>query len=105
VLFPPADPPSVKTRPALVVQANDLGTGLPQRIVAMGRGGEFSVTLMLMNAVIPNAMLMNAVIPNGMLMNAVIPNAVRDLQFARLATATADGAVLRAPDCSSLRSG
>jgi mRNA interferase MazF len=35
VLFPHSDLRSAKPRPALVVQANDLGTDLPQVIVAM----------------------------------------------------------------------
>lgn len=35
VLFPNSSLSSAKTRPALIVQANDLQTGLPQIIVAM----------------------------------------------------------------------
>lgn len=35
VLFPNSDLETAKTRPALVVQADDLETGLPQIIVAM----------------------------------------------------------------------
>ena len=35
VLYPNSDLRSAKTRPALIVQANDLQTGLPQVIVAM----------------------------------------------------------------------
>lgn len=35
VLFPNSDLGTFKRRPALVVQANDLGTGLPQVVVAM----------------------------------------------------------------------
>jgi mRNA interferase MazF len=35
VLFPNSDLRAAKTRPALVLQANDLQTGLPQVIVAM----------------------------------------------------------------------
>src|SRR5262245_35964791 len=35
VLFPHSDLRTAKRRPALVVQANRLGTGLPQTIVAM----------------------------------------------------------------------
>ncbi|MBI4658867.1 MAG: type II toxin-antitoxin system PemK/MazF family toxin [Verrucomicrobia bacterium] len=35
VLFPNSDLRTAKTRPALVVQADQLGTGLPQVIVAM----------------------------------------------------------------------
>ncbi len=35
VLFPNSNLSSAKTRPALIVQANDLQTGLPQVIVAM----------------------------------------------------------------------
>jgi mRNA interferase MazF len=35
VLFPHSDLRTAKPRPALVVQANDLGTDLPQVIVAM----------------------------------------------------------------------
>lgn len=35
VLFPNSDLTTAKTRPALVIQANDLQTGLPQIIVAM----------------------------------------------------------------------
>jgi mRNA interferase MazF len=35
VLFPHSDLRTAKTRPALVVQADDLDTGLPQIIVAM----------------------------------------------------------------------
>jgi mRNA interferase MazF len=35
VNFPNADLTTAKTRPALVIQANDLQTGLPQIIVAM----------------------------------------------------------------------
>jgi mRNA interferase MazF len=35
VTFPNADLTTAKTRPALIVQANDLQTGLPQVIVAM----------------------------------------------------------------------
>lgn len=35
VLFPNSDLTSAKTRPALIVQADDLQTGLPQIIVAM----------------------------------------------------------------------
>lgn len=35
VLFPNSNLTSAKTRPALIVQANDLQTGLPQIIVAM----------------------------------------------------------------------
>lgn len=35
VLFPHSDLRTAKTRPALVVQADQLGTGLPQVIVAM----------------------------------------------------------------------
>jgi mRNA interferase MazF len=35
VSFPNADLTTAKTRPALVIQANDLQTGLPQIIVAM----------------------------------------------------------------------
>ncbi|MCY7323340.1 MAG: type II toxin-antitoxin system PemK/MazF family toxin [Phormidesmis sp. CAN_BIN36] len=35
VLFPNSDLVSAKTRPALIVQADDLKTGLPQIIVAM----------------------------------------------------------------------
>lgn len=35
VLFPDSNLRTAKRRPALVVQVNDLGTGLPQTIVAM----------------------------------------------------------------------
>lgn len=35
VLFPHSDLRTAKTRPALIVQADDLDTGLPQVIVAM----------------------------------------------------------------------
>ena len=35
VLFPHSDLRSAKRRPALVVQANALGTGMPQKIAAM----------------------------------------------------------------------
>ncbi|MEK7685443.1 MAG: type II toxin-antitoxin system PemK/MazF family toxin [Verrucomicrobiota bacterium] len=35
VLFPNSDLRTAKTRPALVVQADQLGTGLPQVVVAM----------------------------------------------------------------------
>ena len=35
VLFPNSDTQTAKKRPALVVQANDLKTGLPQVVVAM----------------------------------------------------------------------
>lgn len=35
VLYPHADLRTAKRRPALVVQSNDVATGLPQRIVAM----------------------------------------------------------------------
>src|SRR5204862_5305940 len=35
VLFPDSNLRTAKRRPALVVQADDLATGLPQRIVAM----------------------------------------------------------------------
>jgi len=35
VLFPNSDLVSVKLRPALVVQANNLNTGLPQTIIAL----------------------------------------------------------------------
>ena len=35
VLFPNSDLRTAKTRPALIVQADNLGTGLPQIIVAM----------------------------------------------------------------------
>ncbi len=35
VLFPHADLQGAKTRPAVVVQADDLGAGLPQVVVAM----------------------------------------------------------------------
>ena len=35
VLFPNSDLRTAKTRPALIVQADDLNTGLPQVIVAM----------------------------------------------------------------------
>ena len=35
VLFPQSDLRTSKRRPALVVQSNDLGTGLPQTVVAM----------------------------------------------------------------------
>ena len=38
VLFPHSDLRTAKLRPALVVQANDLRTGLPQLIVAMVTG-------------------------------------------------------------------
>ena len=34
-LYPNSDLSSAKTRPALIVQADDLGTGLPQVVVAM----------------------------------------------------------------------
>ncbi len=37
-LFPHSDLRTAKLRPVLVVQANDLGTGLPQLIVAMVTG-------------------------------------------------------------------
>jgi len=35
VLFPHSNLQAAKTRPALVVQRNDLGTGIPQLVVAM----------------------------------------------------------------------
>jgi mRNA interferase MazF len=35
VIFPDSNLRTAKRRPALVFQANDLGTGLPQTIVAM----------------------------------------------------------------------
>ncbi len=41
VLFPHSDLRTAKTRPALVVQADDLGTGLSQVIVAMISGRTF----------------------------------------------------------------
>jgi mRNA interferase MazF len=53
VLFPNSNLTSAKTRPALIVQANNLQTGLPQTIVAMitsqmGRAGHPSrVTILL----------------------------------------------------------
>jgi mRNA interferase MazF len=35
VLFPDSNLKTAKRRPALVVQANQLGTGLPQTLIAM----------------------------------------------------------------------
>jgi mRNA interferase MazF len=35
VLFPDSNLRTAKRRPALIVQANDLGTGLPQTVIAM----------------------------------------------------------------------
>ena len=41
VLFPHSDLRTAKTRPAVIVQANDLNTGMPQVIVAMISGRMF----------------------------------------------------------------
>lgn len=41
VLFPNSDLRTAKPRPALIIQANDLQTGLPQVIVAMITGKTF----------------------------------------------------------------
>ena len=41
VLYPNSDLPTAKTRPALIVQADNLHTGLPQVIVAMLTGRLF----------------------------------------------------------------
>lgn len=51
VLYPNADLKTVKKRPALVIQANGLETGIPQRIVAMitsnlSRTGPTRITFM-----------------------------------------------------------
>jgi mRNA interferase MazF len=55
VLFPNSNLSSAKTRPALIVQADDLQTGLPQIIVAMitsqmSRAGHPSRVTILLNS-------------------------------------------------------
>ena len=55
VLFPDSNLRTAKRRPALVVQANNLGTGLPQTIIAMitsnmARAGHPSRVTLLLNS-------------------------------------------------------
>src|SRR5437899_8138762 len=55
VLFPDSNLRTAKRRPALVVQADALGTGLPQTIIAMitsnmGRAGHPSRVTLLLNS-------------------------------------------------------
>jgi mRNA interferase MazF len=58
VLFPHADPRTAKTRPTLVVQTDDLQTGLPQVIVAM-------ITSRLFRAGHPSRVLVQRSSPAG----------------------------------------
>ena len=58
VLFPHSDLRTAKPRPALVVQANDLRTGLPQVIVAM-------ITSRLFRANHPSRVTISVAAPEG----------------------------------------
>lgn len=58
VLFPDSNLRTAKRRPALVVQVNDLGTGLPQTIVAM-------ITSNLARAGHPSRVLVSVETPEG----------------------------------------
>ena len=58
VLFPHSDLRTAKPRPALVVQANDLRTGLPQVIVAM-------ITSRLFRANHPSRVTISVATPEG----------------------------------------
>ena len=67
VLFPDSNLRTSKRRPALVVQANELGLGLPQTIVAMitsnlGRAGHASRVLVRVSSVRQSGLLMDSVI-------------------------------------------
>ncbi len=55
VLFPDSNLRTAKRRPALVVQADNLGTQLPQTVIAMitsnmARGGHLSRVMLLLNS-------------------------------------------------------
>ena len=69
VLFPNSNLSSAKTRPALIVQADDLQTGLPQIIVAM-------ITSRMMRAGHPSrvTVLLNSPAgqPSGLLTDSVV---------------------------------
>lgn len=58
VLFPHSDLRTAKTRPALIVQADDLDTGLPQVIVAM-------ITSRMFRANHPSRMVVKLNTPQG----------------------------------------
>jgi mRNA interferase MazF len=58
VLFPDSNLRTAKRRPALVVQVNDLGTGLPQTIVGM-------ITSNLARAGHPSRVLVSVETPEG----------------------------------------
>jgi mRNA interferase MazF len=67
VLFPDSNLRTSKRRPALVVQANGLGLGLPQTIVAMitsnlGRADHASRVLVRVSGVRQSGLLMDSVI-------------------------------------------
>ena len=58
VLFPKSDLRTAKPRPALVIQANDLKTGLPQVIVAM-------ITSKMFRANHPSRVIVGVSTPEG----------------------------------------
>lgn len=86
VLFPHSDLRMAKPRPALVVQANDLRTGLPQVIVAM-------ITSQLFRANHPSRVAISVATPEGRQSGLLTDSVVMTDNLATIAESAIDRAI------------
>ena len=83
VFFPHSNLRTAKTRPALVVQADNLGTGLPQVIVAM-------ITSRIFRANYPSRVLIKQTTPVGQQSGLLADSVVMTDNLATIAEAAID---------------
>jgi len=90
VLFPHSDLQSAKTRPALIVQADNLQTGLPQVIVAM-------ITSRLFRARHPSRVTVLRSTPAGQLSGLLTDSVVMTDHLATISETTIDRVIGNLP--------
>jgi mRNA interferase MazF len=90
VLFPHSDLRTAKPRPALIVQADDLQTGLPQIIVAM-------ITSKLFRASHPSRVVVRRSTPEGQQSGLLTDSVVMTDNLATIAEAALDRVIGRLP--------
>jgi len=95
VLFPNSDLRSAKTRPVLVVQADNLNTGLPQIVVAM-------ISSKIMRANHPCRVLISLATPEGQQTGLLVDSVVMTDNMATVMLSAIPRVIGRLPDMNDV---
>lgn len=98
VLFPNSDLRSAKVRPALVVQADGLNTGLPQLVVAM-------ISSKTMRANHPSRILVSLATPEGRQSGLLVDSVVMTDNIATVALSAISRVIAMLPNMNDVDAG